>query len=434
MGSLLTPILAVILIFVIFTLLLKRRFKKDLFIELGFIYISFVVIYTIAPGLGLIYSLSRPNEPIGMLLDSLQIDVSNLSRHLWRHFLFIFSFSGGYYFFRGKDKMVHVDLNGSKHFTIIFLIVFISVSLIFLNVMSAPVETYYENYTRYDHLSVPLRKLASLFIRFKIGFYTILLTLLFSQYNRYKKFIYSIILSLCLIELIFSHGSRIYIFIILLQAFFLYNFFVKIISLKKIALSVFLMMIFFSAIEVVRLLDVKTSDAKEVLTENNIGIPGELGALFVPGFQLYTDREKGTLPHRDWQMFFYDFISPFSFNSFTKWNTMYWYAENYFPNAVVPPFTIGPIAESALWGGEIDLFFRGLINGVFFAFIVKWFLKRKSKWWAITIYAYCFSFSIITLKYSVFFYLTPLIKELLPTLIITALLMNVFSIKTFKSL
>ena len=118
-------------------------------------------------------------------------------------------------------------------------------------------------------------------------------------------------------------------------------------------------------------------------------------------------------------MFFYDFISPFTFNSDTRWNPMWWYSRNFYPLSDVPPFTIGPIAESAMWGGEFDLFFRGVLNGLFFSFIVNWFIQRRNKFWAVTIYVYCFSFSIITIKYSIFFYLTPIVKELIPTILIT---------------
>jgi hypothetical protein len=75
-----------------------------------------------------------------------------------------------------------------------------------------------------------------------------------------------------------------------------------------------------------------------------------------------------------------------------------------------------------MWGGELDLFCRGLINGLFFAFIVNWFIRRREKFWAVTIYVYCFSFSIITIKYSIFFYLTPIVKELIPTILIIMLL------------
>jgi hypothetical protein len=100
---------------------------------------------------------------------------------------------------------------------------------------------------------------------------------------------------------------------------------------------------------------------------------------------------------------------------------MSWYNKYYYPDVEVSPYTIGPIAESAMWGGEIDLAIRAFINGVFFAFIVCWFIKRSTKWWAFVIYTYCYSTCILTMKYSVFFQLTPIVKTVLPTLLITGL-------------
>ena len=189
--------------------------------------------------------------------------------------------------------------------------------------------------------------------------------------------------------------------------------------IKFVIVSALILMTLFSAIEIIRLKDVNSVDIQDSLSETGIGVPGELGAVYFPSFQLYSDRKRNALPTRDWQMFFFDFISPFIFNSDTRMNPMWWYGINYYPNADVPPFTIGPIAESALWGGELDLLFRGIINGVFFAFIVNWFIRRREKFWAVAIYVYCFSFSIITIKYSIFFYLTPIVKELIPTILIT---------------
>jgi hypothetical protein len=177
---------------------------------------------------------------------------------------------------------------------------------------------------------------------------------------------------------------------------------------------------------------VNSVEIKDSFTESGIGLPAELGAIFVPSFQLYEDRKMNVLPVRDWQMFFFDFISPFTFNSDTRWNPMWWYGTNYYSLSEVPPFTIGPIAESALWGGELDLLCRGVINGLFFAYIVNWFTRRREKFWSVTIYVYCYSFSIITFKYSVFFYLTPIVKELIPTILITMFL--IILVRTIKKM
>ena len=83
---------------------------------------------------------------------------------------------------------------------------------------------------------------------------------------------------------------------------------------------------------------------------------------------------------------------------------------------------MGVIADSAIWGGELDLLTRSLINGAIFAFLTRWFLQRREKWWALTIYIYCYATCIMALKYSVFYQLTPLVRVLLPTLLLAAIL------------
>jgi hypothetical protein len=160
--------------------------------------------------------------------------------------------------------------------------------------------------------------------------------------------------------------------------------------------------------------------AEVAIAKDGLKSASEFGAVFFPGFHLYAERAQGTLPSTEWPMFFNDFISMVSFGDFDQWNPMAWYARNYYPDAVVPPFTMGPIADSAIWGGEVDLLLRGLINGAIFAYLVRWFIRHKDSWWRLTIYTYCYATCILTVKYSIFYHLTPLLKTILPVLLIVA--------------
>jgi hypothetical protein len=126
-------------------------------------------------------------------------------------------------------------------------------------------------------------------------------------------------------------------------------------------------------------------------------------------------------------MFFHDFIALGTFGDFTRWNPMSWYARNYYPEVEIAPFTLGPIADSAIWGGEIDLLIRSVINGLFFAFIVRWFMRRRHQWWALSVYVYCFATCILTLKYSVFLDLSLIAKNLVVTLLL------VHAVRSWKS-
>jgi hypothetical protein len=117
-------------------------------------------------------------------------------------------------------------------------------------------------------------------------------------------------------------------------------------------------------------------------------------------------------------MFFNDFISLFTWGDFARYNPMDWYARNYYPQADVPPFTVGPIADSAIWGGEADLLVRSLINGVFFAYIARWFVRYGDRWWGLTVYIYCCATCILVVKYSVFLHLNLIEKNLIPVLVL----------------
>lgn len=180
----------------------------------------------------------------------------------------------------------------------------------------------------------------------------------------------------------------------------------------------------FSVIEMVRSAELDFSALKETTSQEQ-GMPAaELGAVYFTGFHLYSERSQGTLPPIEWQVFFNDFISMVPLVDQTKWHPMYWYARNYFPDAVVPPQTLGPIAESALWGGEIDLLIRGFINGTLFAFLMRWFARDCGKWQVMTIYVFCYSTCIMCLKYSIFYHFAPLVKMILPLLLIVSVLVK----------
>jgi len=431
MIELILPMIMAIIIFLLFSWRLSFQVKTNLFGELGFIYIGLTLAYTVLPAIAFIYGSLNDSDPLNKLLPSSH----ELGIHLWRHVLFIFGISLGYLVLRGKQKP-EVSLNfpviKNNHVMIIFLSGILILCISFLTITSSPVESYYDHFTRYDHLPWYGKKFASLFSRLKYGFYAALFTISFYNYKKYRIFIAVSLVVICIYEVTYSFGARIMVLFILLQVLCLYNLFVKPISLKKGALAVFALGLLFSVIELFRSLEFDFGKAKDSVSEDGLKSASEFGSVFFPGFHLYSERANGTLPPIEWQMFFNDFISMFTFGDFSKWNPMDWYAKNYFPDFDVAPFTLGPIADSAIWGGEIDLLIRSIVNGLFFAYLVKLFIRFSNRWWAIMLYSYIFATSIMTLKYSVFYILTPLLKTIVPTLLIIYLvkyILETFAIK-----
>jgi hypothetical protein len=116
----------------------------------------------------------------------------------------------------------------------------------------------------------------------------------------------------------------------------------------------------------------------------------------------------------------YELIAIVPFLDHTTNHPVYWYAREYFPEAPVPPATMGIVAMSALWGGEWSLLAQGLLNGLLYAVVVRWFEWRRQKWWALSIYVFFYATSVFTLKYSLLYQLVPFVQTLVPALLVAA--------------
>ncbi len=152
---------------------------------------------------------------------------------------------------------------------------------------------------------------------------------------------------------------------------------------------------------------------------------GEEDSVFCSGFHLYLERKEGRLPPRHWLLHVDDVLAPIPLVDHITYNPVYWYAKRYFPDRAVPPTTFGVIAQSAILGGEWDLLLRSLLNGMLFALLTVWYVNRQEKWWALVVYVFAFSTSIMVLKYSVFHQLAPLLRSIIPAILLVFLVMKV---------
>jgi len=425
-SYILLPTLACLTMFVLFSMVLKARVGDNLFGELGFLYLALAILYTIFPAFTfVVLDLDLASGWVWQNLSLLLPAPYELGVHLWRHALFIAAVATGYLLIRGRkvpSSLSIRDPEGRDERTILVLLLVLFTCLLCIGLMSAPVNNYWDNYTRYDHLSFLPRKFVSLCTRVKQGFYVVLITFLFINIKKYKWTTILIVLAMATYEIIYSFGSRIESLIVLLMAICLYHHFVKPVTLKKGLVAFVAITSIFSALELFRFYGFNLNQTKSVVSAQGFKPASEFGAVYFTGFHLYSERAKGTMARKEWPMFFYDFTSLVTPNDYKRWDPQYWYARAYYPDDVVPPQTMGPIADSAIWGGEIDLIIRGLINGAFFAYLVRWFITRKDKWWAVAIYVFCYATCIITLKYSVFVQLNPLLKTFVPTILLIELM------------
>ncbi len=423
--QILLPFFTVLAIFLCFSMWLRSQVQDNVFGEIGFIYLAFAVAYTVFPAYGFLV-LDSLSSRVGVpILETLAPDQGQLGLQLWRQVLFIAAVGLGYLLFRGRrapkfDSLKNLGCAEKAVIRILFVVIILSVTGLWI--FSAHVDTYIDNYTRYDNLSWVARRVVTICDVLKTGGTFVLLTILFRNYSRYRLYIWPFVLLSAVYEIQFSFGSRIDAFFILTAAAILYHYCAKRITLKRGFVVMLGFGLVFSAIEMARSPDFDFSAFKETVSEGQ-GMPAaELAAVFVPAFHLYAERSAGTLPPVSWQVFFNDFISIVPFVGGTKWSPMYWYAENYFPDAVVPPLTVGPVALSALWGGEIGLFVQGFINGILFAYLMRWFARGGGGWQVMVIYVFCYSTCIMCLKYTIFWHLAPVVRIILPLVFIVSVL------------
>jgi hypothetical protein len=431
--EILLPSFVAVAIFLYFVSRLRLQIQDNIFGEIGFVYLAFATAYTVFPAYGFLTLESLASGTGFDKLALLSPDPAQLGLHLWRHVLFIAAVASGYLLFRGRNKVTFSSVGSfcyAEKPIICFLFLAVVVSVIALWSLSAPVHEYLDYYTRYDHLPWIGKRALMIFSVVKTGGTFVLLTIMFRNYRTYRFYAWLFVLLRVVQEILASLGARIDAFMILVAAALLYHAYVKRITLRKGLLATLALGLIFSVVEIARFSVPDTSGLEETTLQGR-GMPAaELGAVFVPGFHLYAERASGTLPPVEWQVFFNDFVSLVPVVDQTKWSPMYWYAAIYFPDAVVPPMTLGPIAMSALLGGEIGLFALGLCNGILFAFLMRWFATGGRSWQVTTIYVFCYSSCIMCLKYSVFWHLTPVVKGVLPVVVIVSLLAKAVPLST----
>ncbi|MDB4077180.1 hypothetical protein N9537_04990 [Porticoccaceae bacterium] len=381
--------------FFIFSHCLNRHdFSKSL-LDIGFILLSFFLLYTITPILLYLtgaYGLTN--------LGWLELNDTKVAHLTCLHIGYAISIQVVYLVFHPKGEMPKsLHIQGNPNIVLIFCGV-LYLSLVFIMIyLSGPIETYYDFYTRFDHYSGLERKFISLLVRIYNGLIPFLL--LFTIYKLKSKSLTMLatVLVLCGLDIYFSHGSRIQALFVIIQAMVIYSVIVRPIPLRNILLSLGTIVVAFTAIEIFR---IASGDLSEAL-DTGMAVSGEFNALFYPSLHLFDLRHTGGLPEIPWALYFKDVIELFPLVGIAGSDPMHWYWQNFHPDAQVAPYTLGPISDSAMFGGELSVLVRGVLMGSVLVIIRRAFFKVKS-WIGLSMYAYLCSIVVLALKYG---FLTP---------------------------
>ena len=184
------------------------------------------------------------------------------------------------------------------------------------------------------------------------------------------------------------------------------------------------LLVLFTVVEFYRGANFDIDYALQDFSEKGLKIATEFGAVYYTSFHLYFERLQGTMPLADWRMLINDFFTIVPFYEHTEFNSQYWYAGIFFPDSVVPPQTMGPIADSAIWGGEIDLGLRGLFTGLGYGWFTRWALRSRDRLFANVAYVFLFATSVMALKYSLAYQISQMLRTLIPAVLLVFLLVS----------
>jgi hypothetical protein len=303
-----------------------------------------------------------------------------------------------------------VEVHASWILAILILVYFIS--LAFLSALSSPVENYYENYTRYDHLSGVFATAVLVAKRLYWGvmpFIFVLAAFIF----RTRPFVYVLLVVVfCGVDLYISYGARINTLLVAIQSTVAFSLFSQRVPRLR---SVFALGIFgvalMSIIEVARL---QTSSLTGVNLESPLFLlPGEFLALYFPAVHIdvvFSERSLDGLI-----MVSNDLLRVVPFGGSFGETLMTWYWQNFAPNSLVAPYTMGLFADAAAAGDWIIPFqVVGCIAGL--ALTIRLVSRRSLVSRAIGVYFT--SATVLVLKYGVFAYVDLFVKNLLPVIAI----------------
>lgn len=422
------PVLVILFAYLLFSVLLGNRVRSGIFGEIGFIFLGFTVAYSAIPALNfLILDFEFPPNFDGLNFSILSPRSSDIADHLWRHCLFIVTVMAGYLAGRGCDRkgFVSCALPAAEFWVVATVLAVILGCMTMISMLSAPVADYWSHYTRFDSLSWGARRLVYACLILKAGGYYVALALMFSDYRRFKYAILVFVVSISTYEMVYSFGARIETLSVLLATLCLYHFNVRNIRLKDAAIYFGGLLVLFTVVEFFRGTNFEIDSALQDFSEKGLKIATEFGAVYYTSFHLYFERLHGTMPLADWRMLINDFFTIVPFYGHTEFNSQYWYAGIFFPDAVVPPQTMGPIADSAIWGGEIDLALRGLFTGLGYGWFARWALRSRDRLFANVAYVFLFATSVMALKYSLVYQVSQMLRTLIPAVLLVVLLVNV---------
>jgi hypothetical protein len=298
-----------------------------------------------------------------------------------------------------------------SRFTVLFAFaIFLIANLIMLG-LSAPIENYYDFYSRFDHLTGPLSVLASVAKRLVWGITPILIFLLSVRYTESMKMYVAAVGLIVVFLVVNTHGARADAMLAIIQAACFRMLWVrKEISWSKVAVLIPIAALCLYALRYAEFARVDAGSSFELLGDDLLLLaPGEFFALFFPSIELHSLSPE--LRTFGISVYFKDVLALIPFLEIGDLDLMFWYWKMFAPTAPVAPYTMGVLADPAILG-EWWLVVEAVVIGRLAVAANR--LRWASDPYRLAAYGYLASIGVLVLKYNMLTYVDLLLNNFLP--------------------
>jgi len=166
-------------------------------------------------------------------------------------------------------------------------------------------------------------------------------------------------------------------------------------------------------------------------SETLFSLSNEFQALFAGTYDLFWMKGHGIIENVPQQFLFNDVVMlvPQQLLPFTRIDVQNWYVEL---SANPGFFMFNPIAQSVLGFGWADLIIRGILLGVMFGWLRRWYLRNSADFFKTLLYCFLIIQSYYTIRSSPFYNIAHLLIYVFIPLYIFVRLLNNFN-KTLRS-
>jgi oligosaccharide repeat unit polymerase len=422
------PICFVLLVVVWFLVRVGKAAGIAPIAEVGAWYVVAGTVYMLLPllvylALGLVFAPTSDGR-----LFALQPDSAEVARIGWMYAAHISAFAVAYVLFRRGSALAsrRIDPIPAATSTLaVALCLLLSVVLAIVKVAMPTADSYSGSYAAVAALPLVVRQALKFLNGANLVLTIIVLVVAFQNYKRWRRLLFAWILFEGFFAIVV--GSRTGLVISFCAFLLLYHTMVRPIAAGTAAFLGIAAVVLFMALGLLR-----AYRGFDPGTDSRVAINGgEFEALFANVADLDRRRSAGEIDGAPPGAYLADLIAPIPSQllPFEKTDLADWYISRFYPEAKEQGqgYAFGVVAQSVLGFGWIELILRGVVLGVLFALIHRFYARHRNRLWVVVFYVWiivnCYqSFRATSLSLWTYF-----VQQFVPMLIIIEVLSAVMA-------